>query len=327
MEGRATPSEEAAELKLGLVATTQGLQFIRYVPLLARRGAKVIVECQPQLVELPGTVEGAGHGGQVVARGEPLPRFDAHVRLASLPGMLGTRLGNVPAGTPYLRLDPRRVEEWKERVCQSSVVSGQLCSDRATSLFTLHSSPFPPCTAARGVADQLPATAGNAEGPEVNHRGARLIARASSKPPPQPSPGVPVAGDGDRAPAPPFRIGIAWQGDPTFHNDRERSVPLMHFAPLAAVPGVRLFTLQKNHGVEQLAAARNQFPITDFSPPLDDGCGAFVDTAAVMANLDLVVSSDKSIVHLAGALGVRVWMATSFGCDWRWLRDRDDSPW
>ncbi len=101
----------------------------------------------------------------------------------------------------------------------------------------------------------------------------------------------------------------------------------MHFAPLAAVPGVRLFSLQKNHGVEQLAEARKAFPITDFSPPLDDGCGAFLDTAAVMANLDLVVSSDTSIVHLAGALGVRAWMATSFACDWRWLRDRDDSPW
>ncbi len=129
-----------------LVVCEQGLgdtlQFIRYVPLLARRGAKVIVECQPQLVELLGTVEGAA---AVVARGEPPPRFDAHVRLASLPGMLGTRLGNVPAETPYLRADPRRVEEWKERVCQSSVVSGQLCSDRATSLFTLHSSPFPLC--------------------------------------------------------------------------------------------------------------------------------------------------------------------------------------
>jgi len=125
----------------------------------------------------------------------------------------------------------------------------------------------------------------------------------------------------------PFRVGIAWQGDPAFANDRDRSVPLLHFAPLAAVPGVRLYSLQKNHGVEQLAAAREQFPITELTPPLDEECGAFLDTAAVMANLDLVISSDTSLVHLAGALGVQVWMATSFACDWRWLRDRDDSPW
>jgi len=78
-----------------------------------RRGVKVVVECQPQLRELLATVEGAA---EVVARGEPLPRFDAHVRLISLPGMLGARLGNIPADVPYLRADERRTAEWKRRL-------------------------------------------------------------------------------------------------------------------------------------------------------------------------------------------------------------------
>jgi len=120
-----------------------------------------------------------------------------------------------------------------------------------------------------------------------------------------------------------FKIGITWQGNPTFRGDRCRSIPLRWFAPLAQVPGVRLLSLQKGAGAEQLAEVGDLFEVTELGSRLHD----FADTAAVMKNLDLVITSDTGPAHLAGALGVPVWVALSFVPDWRWLLDRGDSPW
>ena len=122
---------------------------------------------------------------------------------------------------------------------------------------------------------------------------------------------------------PGFKVGIVWQGNPKFRLDRRRSIPLAQFAPLARVPGVHLFSLQKGPGAEQLAAVTDRFPVTDLGRRLDD----FMDTAAVLKNLDLVISVDTAIAHLAGALGIPVWVALPFVPDWRWLMDREDSPW
>jgi hypothetical protein len=122
-------------------------------------------------------------------------------------------------------------------------------------------------------------------------------------------------------------VGIAWQGSLTFAGDRLRSAPLRHFAPLAAGEGVRLFSLQKGPAREQIREVARRLAVTDLGATLDEGTGAFVDTAAVMKNLDLVVTTDTSIAHLAGALGVPVWVALSAGPDWRWLLGREDSPW
>jgi tetratricopeptide (TPR) repeat protein len=123
-----------------------------------------------------------------------------------------------------------------------------------------------------------------------------------------------------------FRIGIAWQGNPQFGGDHHRSFPLAHFEALARVPGVRLFSLQKNHGLDQLPDLGNRFPVIDLGPRLDKK-GAFLDTAAVMKNLDLVVCPNTSLVHLAGALGVPVWLPLARAPEWRWLWGREDSPW
>ena len=124
-----------------------------------------------------------------------------------------------------------------------------------------------------------------------------------------------------------FKVGIVWQGDPRHAADRRRSIPLGEFAPLAAVEGVRLFSLQKGDGAEQLPKLGDLLAIDDLGPQLDNDDGAFMDTAAVMKNVDLVITSDTSTAHLAGALGVNVWLALSAAPDWRWLRDREDSPW
>jgi tetratricopeptide (TPR) repeat protein len=124
-----------------------------------------------------------------------------------------------------------------------------------------------------------------------------------------------------------FKVGIAWQGKPTYSQDASRSIPLAEFAPLAECAGVRLVSLQKGHGRQQLPPLAERLRIVDLGASLDEGADAFVDTAAVMKNLDLVITSDTSIAHLAGALGVKVWVALAQIPDWRWLMARQDSPW
>ena len=124
-----------------------------------------------------------------------------------------------------------------------------------------------------------------------------------------------------------FRIGIAWQGNPANPGDSHRSIPLAQFAILARIPGVRLISLQKGPGTQQLSGIAESFPVLDLASRLDETSGAFMDTAAVMMNLDLVITSDTAVAHLAGALGVPVWMALPLAPDWRWLLQREDSPW
>ncbi len=122
-----------------------------------------------------------------------------------------------------------------------------------------------------------------------------------------------------------FKIGIAWQGSPKYQDDKFRSIRLVNYEELARIPGVRLISLQKGFGAEQLNEVKS-WNVVDFGKRLDDK-GGFLDTAAIMKQLDLVVTSDTAIAHLAGALGVPVWMATSMAPDWRWLLQREDNPW
>jgi tetratricopeptide (TPR) repeat protein len=124
-----------------------------------------------------------------------------------------------------------------------------------------------------------------------------------------------------------FKIGIAWQGMPTFRYDRQRSIPVAKFACLAQLPGVQLISLQKGPGAEQLQELAGRFSVLDLGSRLDEASGAFMDTAAVMNVLDLVICSDSAVAHLAGALGVPVWVALPLVPDWRWLLEREDSPW
>jgi hypothetical protein len=122
-----------------------------------------------------------------------------------------------------------------------------------------------------------------------------------------------------------FNVGIAWQGNPNNGSDYRRSVPLQQFAPLAAVPGVQLFSLQKGQGPEQLTRVLGDFSIIDLGGRLDHGC--FRVTAAAVCNLDLVITCDTACAHLAGALGRPTWVALAYANDWRWMSDRNDSPW
>lgn len=130
---------------------------------------------------------------------------------------------------------------------------------------------------------------------------------------------------GRRLPQDGLRVGIAWQGNPAARVEHGRSIPLSAFRALTASPGVRLVSLQKGKGSEQLAEWTGQ------DRPLDLGeayrLGDFADTAAVVSNLDLVITCDTSVGHLSGALGRPTWIAIGANPDWRWLKDRQDTIW
>lgn len=249
-----------------LVHAEQGfgdtIQFIRYVPAAVARGWRVVVEAPRPLLRLLGSLPVPEGHVTLVAKGDPLPPFDAHCPLLSLPRAFRTEVATIPAPIPYLGADPERVAAWERRLPPRTMV-----------------------TAAQGREGQG---------------------------------GGPLAG---------LRVGIVWQGNPQAAVDRGRSVPLAEFAPLARIPGLRLVSLQKNHGLEQLDRLPDGMRVTVLGPDFDGGPDAFLDTAAVMTGLDLIVTTDTAIAHLAGALGRPVWLALKAVPDWRWLMTREDCPW
>jgi tetratricopeptide (TPR) repeat protein len=218
------------------------LQFVRFAQMTKQRGGTVLLNCQPALVPLLTSCPGID---RLIAQGDPLPDFDVHAPLMSLPGILATPMAAVSFRIPYLFADPGLIDRWQPEFQQPNTV----------------------------------------------------------------------------------KIGIAWQGNPDYRRDRQRSIPLAQFAPLARVAGTRLFSLQRGLGAEQLSALAEHVPVTVVSGNLDEASGAFMDTAAIMRNLDLIVTSDSAIAHLAGGLGIPVWLALPFAPDWRWLLQREDSPW
>lgn len=228
------------------------LQFLRYVPLVAARGARVVLEVQrPLLALVNGTARDRSPEGavQIVARGDSLPPFDVECPLMSLPRVFGTTLDSVPATVPYLLPDPERLARWRQRL------------------------------AGEGRSNGLPAGG--------------------------------------------LRVGLVWAGNPRFPGDAARSPRLGGLRPLLDVRGLQFFGLQMGPGRADLAGAALPKGFTDLGPDIAD----FADTAAIMANLDLVVSSCTGPAHLAGALGRPLWLALPFSPDWRWLLDRPDSPW
>jgi tetratricopeptide (TPR) repeat protein len=218
------------------------LQFIRFAALVKQKGGNVIVECPSGLVYLLRSCAGID---QWVPLGDELPPFNTHSPMASLPGILQTRIDSIPASVPYLFAEPALVAQWKERL------------------------------------SSLPG----------------------------------------------FRIAINWRGRPGRGEYRWRNIPLDHFMELGRIAGVQLISVQKGEGRAELLQHPRGATIIDFGDELDAAHGTFMDTAAVMKNVDLVITSDTAIAHLAGALGVPTWVALPFASDWRWLLDRSDSPW
>jgi len=124
-----------------------------------------------------------------------------------------------------------------------------------------------------------------------------------------------------------FKVGIAWQGSPEYFRDRYRSMPLTHFRPLAEVAGVRLISVQAVNGLDQLDKLPPGMKVESFGAEIGNNPNGFEEIAGLMANLDLVISSDTVSVHLAGALARPVWVALRHRPDWRWLDQGSTSPW
>jgi tetratricopeptide (TPR) repeat protein len=126
-----------------------------------------------------------------------------------------------------------------------------------------------------------------------------------------------------------FKVGISWQGAP-WHGGAAivgRSIPLAEVQPLSQIPGVRLISLQKNQGVEQVAALPAGMTVQTLGEDFDAGPDAFADTAAVMQHVDLIISCDTSIAHVAGTLGRPAWIALKYVPEWRWMLAGGASPW
>jgi tetratricopeptide (TPR) repeat protein len=222
------------------------LHFGRYLPLLAARGARVLARLPAELLRLFASMPEI----TLIDERAPIPAFDWHVPVFSLPRAFGTTVETIPADIPYLRPAPELVADWGER-----------------------------------LDDMLP-------------------------------PGK-------------LRVGLVWAGQarpwlPWFTTlDGRRSMSLAALAPLGAVPGIALVCLQKGPPADE---ARLPPPGMVLHDPMGD-VADFADTAAIVANLDIVVSVDTSMVHLAGAIGKPVLMLDRYDNCWRWLSGREDSPW
>jgi tetratricopeptide (TPR) repeat protein len=127
----------------------------------------------------------------------------------------------------------------------------------------------------------------------------------------------------EKMPADGMRVGLVWAGNPEHANDGNRSVSLETLRPLLSLSGIRCFGLQKGDGAQQASILSGDLKLTNLGPDFND----FSDTAAAVANLDLVITVDTAVAHLAGAMGCPVWVMLPGVPDWRWMLDRTDCPW
>jgi hypothetical protein len=245
---------------------------------------------QAALVRLLGSVPGVA---QVVAQNDPLPAFDVHCPMLSMPLALGTTsIAAIPGAVPYLHAEAAKVAAWGARLAgmETEAVAAGMGAG---------------ATGAAGM------DAGAMDAAEMD---AGAMGAAHD----------PTGDGGDAVGKPGVQVGLVWAGNPRKHLptgvalDRRRSIALERLAPLFSLRGPRFFSLQKDG-----PAAPGHFPLTDFMGEIGD----FADTAALVANLDLVISVDTSVAHLAAALGKPVWLLDRFDPCWRWLVGRRDSPW
>jgi FkbM family methyltransferase len=243
------------------------IQFARYAPLVAQRGARVVVACQKPLLRLLETLPGIEC---CVDRDQVNTEVHYHAPLLDLPLILGTRVETIPANVPYLKVPVGvEVELW--------------------------------------------------QGGEDRGDGEDKTENLEFKTPhylPSPIPYPP-------SPSSPLKVGFAWASNPDNSTAKKRSCALSHFLSLLDVPGVVLYSLQKEPPPSDRETLAAHPRVVDLRHQLQD----FADTAAAIAQMDLVVTVDTAVAHLAGALGKPVWTLLPFVADWRWLLNRLDTPW
>lgn len=212
------------------------IQFIRYARLLKERGARVIFGAFKDFDEIShdfGDIDD-------VQVGAPTSSYDYHIPLLSLPRVLGTTLGSIPAHVPYVKIHPAYLERWAQRI---------------------------------GATEKL-------------------------------------------------KVGIVWAGNPKHGRDRMRSIPLARLSCLGRIEGLQLYSLQKS-ATAAVDIAASSLDLVDLGQDFEN----FRDTAAAISHLDLVISVDTSVAHLAGALAKPVWLMLPEPADWRWLLEGNRTPW
>jgi len=120
-----------------------------------------------------------------------------------------------------------------------------------------------------------------------------------------------------------FRVGLVWAGSPVHKRDRQRSISLSEFLPLVNTDDVEFYSLQKGPASQQAKDLERELKLIDYTAELKD----FADTAALISQLDLIIGVDTAVIHLAAAMGKPTWFLAPSVPDWRWLMNRDDSPW
>ncbi len=225
-----------------LVHSEQGfgdtIQFSRYLPIIAPRVGRVLAECPLQLVDLISRCEGVD---DVISTGAPLPEYDFHIPMMSLPRVCGTSLDNVPAQVPYLRVTSRLREEWADR----------------------------------------------------------------------------IGGKGQ------IKVGVVWKGSYFHKRNAWRSPGIAELKPLFELTEIDWISLQKDDEAKDIQFQSISTDILAIGSTLRD----FSDTAAVITHLDLVITPDTAVAHLAGALNYPVWLMLPHVAEWRWLMERHDTPW
>jgi len=127
----------------------------------------------------------------------------------------------------------------------------------------------------------------------------------------------------DRLSEPCFKVGITWSGSPIYERNHLRACKLADFAPLSVINDIKLYSLQKGPPANQIEESNGKLSVANLGEQFED----FADTAAAIENLDLIISTDTSVPHLAGAMAKPVWLLLSCASEWRWLLERNDSPW
>ena len=224
-----------------LLHAEQGLgdtiQMLRYIPMVAMLGWTVIVQVPASLQAIAQQTVGAS---LVITSNQPIPHFDVHAPMMSLPFIFKTTLQSIPSNLPYIVVDPKRQSAWKARL-----------------------------------------------GDKKN-----------------------------------LRVALTWAGSPHHKNDYNRSISLKYFLPLLSL-NADFYSLQKELRTGDQEILKKELRLKDFTSFFSD----FSETAAFINEMDLVISVDTSVLHLAGALGKSAWALLLYSADFRWLTDRSDSPW
>jgi hypothetical protein len=238
-----------------LVHAEQGLgdtiQFVRYLNVLKNLGATIILRVQPPLAALLNTYDAAD---LVIDTQIPLPAFDLHIPLLSLPHLLYSRHPSIPSAHHYLNVTPEKVSQWAQWIAQQTRE--------------------PSNKHAEGLPKKL------------------------------------------------LSVGLCWSGSTHHLNDKNRSILLAQLSPILDIDCI-FIALQKEIRPE------DQITLASHPEMLNAGCEFknFEDTAGLLCNLDLVISVDTSVAHMSAALGIPTWILLPEPADWRWLRQRADSPW